>query len=368
VGGPLGALANRPAGGESWKSRVSLIGNIGWAESQVLLCNPWACTRVGWHPGKPHPFEWGLDWLGVSAKDGDPRAALEAYNRSQVADSERFFDHSMPGREFTVEGTTLSFPSQFATPHPENNTVWAEYFPSPKARGRAVLVLPQWNSDERSHLGLCRLLSKLGISALRMSKPYHHRRKPPETKRADYHVSANLGRTIHATRQSVVDARACLDWLEQRGYGKLGILGTSLGSCVALLTAAHDRRLQAAVYNHVSMNFSDVVWTGMSCRHIHAVLADHVGQEEMRRFWKVISPAAYLHRMTARDPLRSLLIWAGHDTTFRPEYSRQLLEGFQTNRIPHRTFYLPCGHYTTAKPPFVWLDGFAMARFLINNL
>jgi hypothetical protein len=313
----------------------------------------------------PFPFEWGLDWLGVPESDGGGQA-LARFNQIHAAASDRFFAHQPAA--FELKGSTLTFPSQLVTPHPENNTVWAEYFPSPNARGRAALVIPQWNSDDQSHFGLCRLLQRLGISTLRLSKAYHHRRKPPETRRADYHVSANLGRTIHATRQSVLDARACLDWLESRGYDKLAVLGTSLGSCVALLTVAHDRRVRAAVYNHVSMNFSDVVWTGASCRHIRSTLEERVTQDEMRRYWHVISPSAYLDRLAGRDSLESLLIWAGHDTTFRPEFSRQVLDGFASQRIPHRTCYLPCGHYTTAKAPFVWLDGFAMSRFLLDAL
>jgi len=318
----------------------------------------------------PLPFEWGLDWLDAAASSGSDSAAasLESFNERNIAASDAFFDHRHPQRRFALDGSTLSFPSLLETRHPENNTVWAEYYPSPKARGRAVLVLPQWNSDDQSHLGLCRLLSRLGVSALRMSKAYHHRRKPAETKRADYHVSANLGRTIHATRQSVIDARSCLDWLERQGYTDLAILGTSLGSCVALLTAAHDSRIKSAVFNHVSMNVSDVVWTGVSCRHIRAVLDGRVTQEEMRRYWAVISPSSYLDRIAARADLESLLIWAGHDTTFRPEFSRQVLDGFAGRRIRHRTFYLPCGHYTTAKAPFVWMDGFAMSRFLLDSL
>jgi Alpha/beta hydrolase domain containing 18 len=324
----------------------------------------------------PHPFAWGLDWLMAEPAStattavADAGSQLERFNQDQIAASAAFFDHHQGGpRAFSLQGSSLSFLSQLQTPHPENNTVWAEYFPSPQAKGRAVLVLPQWNSDDQSHLGLCRLLNRLGLSALRMSKPYHHRRRPPETKRADYHVSANLGRTIHATRQSVLDARACLDWLEhQRGYSRLAILGTSLGSCVSLLTAAHDTRIKAAVYNHVSMNFSDVVWTGVSCRHIRAVLEGQVTQAQMRRYWEVISPSAYLHRFHGRTNLKSLLIWAGYDTTFRPEFSRQILDGFAQNQIQHKTFYLPCGHYTTGKAPFVWIDGFAMSRFLVQSL
>ena len=53
---------------------------------------------------------------------------------------------------------------------------------------------------------------------LRMTMAYHAERMPEELQRADYHVSSNIGRTIHASRQSIIDVRACLDWLEQQGY------------------------------------------------------------------------------------------------------------------------------------------------------
>jgi len=313
------------------------------------------------------PFEWGFDWLGFVSQNGHPAAEFAAWADEAVADSEAFFRHSPPGRP-SLAGRTLSFSSALHTPFEANNTVYAEYFPAAKASGRAVLVIPQWNSDERSHLGLCGLLNRFGISALRLSPAYHHRRKPPELARADYHVSANLGRTVHATRQSVLDARASLDWLESRGYKRLGILGTSLGSCLALLTAAHDGRLKAAAFNHVSMNFGDVVWTGMSCRHIRSALEGRVSQEELNRCWRVISPAAYLEKLAVRKALRSLLVWAPHDTTFRPEYSRQVLEAFERLGMRHRVVALPCGHYTTAKFPFNWWDGLTLARFLSREL
>jgi hypothetical protein len=252
------------------------------------------------------------------------------------------------------------------SPYPENNTVRARYFPA-KGSKRAVLVIPQWNSDEQSHLVLCGILQRLGISSLRMSKAYHHRRMPPELERADYHVSSNLGRTIHATRQSVIDARCCLDWLEQQGYTRLGIAGTSLGSCIALLAVAHDTRVSAGVFNHISLNFSDVVWTGLSCRHIRKTLEGQVTQEEMRRYWSVISPAAYVERLRGRD-LRSLLIWGSYDTTFLPEYSKEVLEKFTSLGLQHQVRALPCGHYTLGRFPYMWLDGWAICSFLYKIL
>jgi Prolyl oligopeptidase family len=230
-----------------------------------------------------------------------------------------------------------------------------------------VVVLPQWNAAEDGHAGLCRLLNRFGITALRMSLAYHDRRMPPELQRADYHVSSNVGRTIHASRQSIVDARACVDWLAAQGYRRIGILGTSLGSCIAFIAAAHDPRISTGVFNHVSMYFSDVIWTGLSTEHIMQGLAGKVTQDQLRECWAVISPASYLERMRGRD-LKSLLIWARHDSTFLPVYSQQVLENFRRLKLPHEVFTLPCGHYTTGQFPFNLLDGMVMCRFLSRNL
>ena len=314
------------------------------------------------------PFDWGLDWLDIPSTNGhgNPLEAFTTWSAAQVARSHDFFSHEAP-RDARLNGSALTFTSSVHSQHPENNTVHAEYFPAACAQGRAVLVIPQWNSEFGSHIGLCRLLNRFGLSALRLSPAYHHRRMPPELTRADYHVSANLGRTVHATRQSVIDSRSCLDWLAARGYTRLGILGTSLGSCIALLAAAQETRLRAAAFNHVSMNVGDVVWTGMSCRHIRSTLDGRVTLDELNLCWSVISPSAYLD-LLARRSNHNLLVWAPYDTTFRPEFSRQVLDNFRRLGIPHETVTLPCGHYTTGKFPFNWMDGLALARFLRKSL
>jgi hypothetical protein len=310
-------------------------------------------------------FEWGLEWLGMPPANGNSGQAMGEFVRGVLADSDRFFAYQTP-RDYRLDGGQLTFPSPLATPYPENNLVRAMFFPA-RPTGRAVLVLPQWNADERSHLALCRLLNRFGITALRMNLAYHGPRKPPETERADYHVSSNLGRTIHASRQSIIDARACVDWLQARGYERIGILGTSLGSCIAFIAAAHDPRISTGVFNHVSMYFSDVIWTGLSTAHIRQGLIGEVTQDQLREYWSVISPASYLDRMRGRD-LKSLLIWARHDSTFLPVYSQQVLEYFRSRQLPHEVFTLPCGHYTTGQFPFNILDGMVMCRYLSRNL
>lgn len=311
-------------------------------------------------------FEWGLDWLESAQSHGDPAACVRQYVRKAMADSDNFFGFHPPA-VYRLDGNHLTFTSPLESPYPQNNLVHADLFDSPRDRGRAVLVLPQWNAGPEGHVGLCKLLKRFGITALRMSMAYHDRRMPPELQRADYHVSSNIGRTIHASRQSVIDARACIEWLARQGYRRIGILGTSLGSCIAFLTAAHESRICAGAFNHVSMYFGDVVWTGLSTRHVRLGFGDAIRREDLREFWAVISPASYMDRLTGRD-FQSLLVWAPFDTTFLPEYSRQVVAAFRARNLTFKEFRLPCAHYTTGKFPFNLIDGFAICRFLRNAL
>jgi len=314
------------------------------------------------------PFEWGLDWTDRwpvvngtrEAAPADPAAYLAELNRQIVSHSDEFYAYRTPS-DFRVQGNFLVFTSAVHTPHPVNNLVRARWFPA--GHRRALIVMPQWNSDAEGHNGLCRIFNLLGISALRLSLPYHDHRKPAETERADYAVSANIGRTIDAGRQAIIDARSCLDWLEAQGYTEFGIVGTSLGSCYAFLTSAHDRRLRVNLFNHFSVTFGDVVWTGQSTRHVRQGLEGDIDQETLRGAMMAISPIAYVDKY-ARWPKKSLLIYAKYDLTFLPVYSHQFLKEFTRCGLEHRTAVLPCGHYTTAETPFKFLDAYYMASFL----
>lgn len=319
------------------------------------------------------PFEWGTDWLArvefprwPEVVNGNAPFALSHFVTEAIRDSDRFFAYG-PVRDYQLTDGLVTFTSPVRSPYPENDIVHARWFPVARDRGRAIVVLPQWNSGADAHIGLAKLLNKFGISALRMTMAYHAERKPQETERADYHVSSNIGRTIHAARQTVIDARACLDWLQGQGYTRLGILGTSLGSCMAFLAAAHDTRVRMGIFNHVAMYFSDVVWTGLSTQHIRRGFGNTLDQDDLRRFWSVISPASYLHRMDGRE-MRSLLVWARHDSSFLPVFSRQVLENFRELQLPHEVFTLPCGHYTTGQFPFNLMDGLAMCHFAKRHL
>jgi dienelactone hydrolase len=325
---------------------------------------------------KVRPFDWGLDWLSSNGVASSTAAEhVDRWVAEVMADTQAFFA-APPTRDYDFSastgghggsGGTLRFPSAYVTPHPENNTVHARWFPSSSRSGpaRAVVVLPQWNSDRGGHVGLSRLLARFGMSALRLSLPYHDDRMPPELTRADYIVSSNIVRTVQVCRQAVLDAKRAIDWLVLQGYERIGILGTSLGSCLAMLTTAHEPRIRAQALNHVSPWFADVVWRGLSTRHVREGLDGHLELARLRDLWRPISPFSYLDQVRHAQ---TLLVYARYDLTFPVDLSKTLVDGFRERRLPHEVSVLPCGHYSTGMPPFKFVDGYVLTRFLRRRL
>jgi hypothetical protein len=320
------------------------------------------------------PFEWGLDWIPWNGHPpGTPEAEiLGTWVASVMGDTDAFFTPP-PTTAYEFAGAAnggglVTFPSAFETPHAQNNMVYCRYFPTPRPRTgprAAVLVLPQWNADSGGHVGLCQILARSGMSALRLSLPYHDQRMPPNLQRADYIVSSNVARTVQVCRQAVLDARRAIRWLHDRGYQRIGILGTSLGSCLALLTTAHEPLIRAEALNHISPYFADVVWRGISTRHVRQGLDGSIELDLLRTLWKPISPRWYLDRVRDRQ---TLLLYARYDLTFPVDLSEDLVREFQDLGIPHELAILPCGHYSVGKIPFKFVDGWVLTRFLRKTL
>src|ERR1044071_5417608 len=214
-------------------------------------------ARERWHATREtnrlvRPFEWGAEFVADHLNGDDPREVVRRASRDAVLRSEEFYALP-PIPDYELRGERLTWTSAVETPAPENNTARARLFeaapPKRSARDsrkrrpkkvdaeerRAVVVLPQWNADAESHVALCRLLARFGISALRLTLPYHEERRPADLERADFLVSPNVGRTLQSMRQAVLDARAAVAWLGARGYERVGIMGTSIGSCTAFL-------------------------------------------------------------------------------------------------------------------------------------
>jgi dienelactone hydrolase len=349
------------------------------------------------------PLEWGFDWLqDFSAPDAVAATDLDrmiVVSEEIVRRSDDFFGYEVP-QDFRIEhrhpelfptnvrpetlaqaaemkrqaasgemeeADFLRFTSPVRTRYPENDQVNARWYPAAERPGmpkQAIIVMPQWNADAISHNALCTLFNRFGISALRLSKPYHDIRRPAELERSDYAMSANVGRTISACRQAVVDIRSCIDWLETQGYTQFGVLGTSLGSCYAFIAAAHDPRLRICAFNHASTWVGDVVWQGQSTRHVRAAFEEAgLSQSQVRHIFTGVSPMAYMDRF-AVSPKRVLVVHATWDLTFPRELSLDVLANFDRRGVDYVSKVLPCGHYTTGETPYKYIDGWYLGSFV----
>jgi dienelactone hydrolase len=312
------------------------------------------------------PFDWGLSYITDHVNGDDPRAVLNQHTARVMNRSSDFY--ALPEiTDYQLTNDQLTWTSAIDTPSTENNHASARFFPArPGSRKRpraAVVVLPQWNAQPNSHVEACRIFNMIGMSALRLTLPYHQERRPPELERADYLVSTNVGRTIQSMRQAVLDTRAAVRWLKDEGYERVGILGTSVGSCIAFLAFVHEPALDAGAFNHVSGYVADVVWRGLSTQHVREGFGDHLTLDELRQYWAPVSPLPFMSRVAAkgRKPMRFIV--ARYDLTFPIDLTHAAIAAAREHELPLDVVWLPCGHYTTGEMPWKAIDAWKIATF-----
>jgi hypothetical protein len=312
------------------------------------------------------PFEWGLEHVGGRAEEGDPRGFLREYAAAATENSRDWYAVDAATDYRLDQEGVLTFSSSMQSPWPENNTVYARLFPG-KNKKAAVLVLPNWNAKWQGQQGLCEWIQRTGITALKMSLPYHDRRMAKGHERADQLVGSNIGLTLQANRQAVHDAKRCLRWLEQEGYQRIGILGTSIGSSVGYITLMHDEGVHAGGFFHVSTYFADVVSQGMTTNHVWEGLREHVSVDELRDYWAPISPMPYVQKgMGAKR--NSFMVYGKYDPTFLPELTEEMLQALRQHGASPKTLELSCGHYSLELAPFSYIAGYRMLKYLHSAL
>ena len=363
------------------------------------------------------PFDWGLEHIGGDPNAADPAGFVREYSRWAIEHSREWYACT-PATDYALDAEgVLTFTSSIESAWPENNLVHAQFFPAgqkgtsnvvpgggngahgnggaPAKNGSsngaanasangnsngngnsasnggkpkpAVVLLPNWNAKWHGQRGLCEWLQRIGVSVLRLSLPYHDRRMAKGHERADQLVGPNIGLTLQANRQAVHDTRRCLRWLEQQGFNRLGILGTSIGSSVGYITLVHDDALRAGGFFHVSTHFADVVSRGMTTTHVWEGLRGHVTVDELREFWAPVSPMPYVERGMGKGK-NAFMVYGKYDPTFLPELTEQMLAALRKNDAAPKTLELHCGHYSLELAPFSHVAGYRMLTYLRSTL
>lgn len=145
-----------------------------------------------------------------------------------------------------VDVYRLRFPSPVKTPHPENNTVHAEYYrPRGLNKFPCVIVLDITGGDQSVSRTIATHLAQNGIGGLFVQMAYYGPRRPAGSSLRL--LSYDYQHTLNAIRQTVLDLRRASAWMESRPEidpQRLGVLGTSLGSFIGSLTAEMEPRLR----------------------------------------------------------------------------------------------------------------------------
>lgn len=263
--------------------------------------------------------------------DIPPYHALEAHE----------FPYSLKRRrELPVSGITvedLTFPSPVTSPHPENNTVYAEFY-RPRGDGPfpAVIVLDILDGSEIIPQTQARLLAQNQVAALHVKMAYYGPRRPAKVPLRL--LSTDLPHTLAAVRQTVLDLRRAVAWLESRPEidgNKLGICGTSLGSFLAALTAESEPKLSKVALLYGGGGFVDGYRDHP--RAIPLVLALQllgIPLDLLKQALAPVDPLTHAHHLKSRDVL---IIAAKRDDIVPPRMAELMWEA--------------CG-----KPKIVWFD------------
>ncbi|MHB8502671.1 MAG: hypothetical protein ACYDHE_17250, partial [Candidatus Acidiferrales bacterium] len=146
------------------------------------------------------PFDWGLEHIGGDPGNPSPGAFVRQYAQQAIENSGEWFS-TTPASDYRLDSeNVLTFTSSIESPWPENNTVHARLWPArhdhrppfKAPKGCAVLVLPNWNAKWHGQDGLCEWVARFGITALKMSMPYHNRRMAKDHERADQICGPNI--------------------------------------------------------------------------------------------------------------------------------------------------------------------------------
>jgi pimeloyl-ACP methyl ester carboxylesterase len=308
----------------------------------------------------------GLELLVEDAQSAQPLEVLRKYCLDQRDHSDLFFQPRGETWDYGRDGDMIHFQSPIITETTVNNRAVGRVFET-RRRERAILLLPHWNATAVGVDRLARLLRAAGIATLRLSLPYHDQRRPASMKLANHMVSANLGRTIRSCRQAILEARLAIAWLQEQGYKRIGVLGSSLGSSIASIVAAHDNRVQAVALVLTAGHFGEVVWTGRATRHIRQALERRITLADLNQIWSVISPSSYVDRLQGRN-LPLLVLSGREDEVFPPYLTTRFIEELRARGVPHRWKLFRCGHYTMGTFPFSVLALHSIIRFFHKTL
>jgi dienelactone hydrolase len=235
----------------------------------------------------------------------------------------------------------LTFPSPVTSKTKENNTVHAEYY-RPKGKGPfpCVIVLDITAGDQSLSRLIAGHLAQNRIGGLFVQMAYYGPRRPRDSKLRL--LSFDVNHTVAAVRQTVLDLRRATAWMAARpeiDARRLGIMGTSLGSFVAALTAEMEPRLGRAAVLLGGGGFVDAYYDDPRARDFRKVWEALGGTKE--KIARIIAPIDPITCAANLKGCKLLILAAKRDDIVPPRMAEALRKASGRQKI----VWYNCTHY-----------------------
>ncbi len=238
----------------------------------------------------------------------------------------------------------LTFPSPVTSPCKENNTVHAEYY-RPRGKGpfACVIVLDITGGDQKLSRMIATHLAQNNIAGLFVQMAYYGPRRPPGSRLRL--LSINVERTFAAIRQTVLDLRRATAWMAARpeiDSRRLGIMGTSLGSFMAALTAEMEPRLRRVAVLLGGGGFIDAYYDDPRAKTWRDLWETLGGtKEKAAKLFAPVDPITCAANLKDR---RLLILAAKRDDIVPPKMAEALWKATGRQKI----VWFNCTHYGAA--------------------
>lgn len=239
--------------------------------------------------------------------------------------------HTLPASGVLIDRVT--FPSPVESEHAENNTVHCEYYhPIKPGRYPATIVLDITGGDQSLSRLIATYLAQNNVSALFVQMAYYGPRRPPGSKLRL--LSTNIPQTMAAVRQTVLDIRVAAAWLASRPEvdpGRIGILGTSLGSFMAALTAETEPRFDRVVILLGGGGLVDAFYDHPQARPYRRMYELFGGtKDKVKELLAPVDPLTMADRLRGRNVL---MMCASRDEIVPPSAAKALWEKMARPKI-----------------------------------
>lgn len=214
------------------------------------------------------------------------------------------------------------FRRRYAQQYGETHVVYARRIrPSSSGRRPRLLYLHGYMQPETYIEELTLLTSMalgLNVEVIQMQPPHHGRRAAGASRfSGELYWTADLVRSVEALRQTILDARTLLRWLQEQDERSVGITGLSLGGALTLSLACIEDRFDFAIPLIAHMDLAALVSDApVLSKMRHDLKAFGWGRRDFSRFVKQIG----WHHLRPQLPAdKVLLIAASNDRFFDPK-------------------------------------------------